>query len=154
MIEIVHLLISERSNRVSVKWLLIYWKGNEVYLVLTVFPAKVTTVFDFNFFKSRNCFGGIRRFSKIMDLHEELTAAWTSENLVTVMGQLWRVTFVVLLYAGTALAPRIKINDFIVLLRRKKNVTMDRPGRSLNTRHGNDSHPRISSHARPNDIMI
>jgi hypothetical protein len=70
------------------------------------------------------------------------------------MGQPWRVTFVVLLYAGTALAPRIKIEDLIGILRSKENVTMDRPGRSLNTRHRNYSHPRVNSHAWPNDAMI
>jgi len=55
--------------------------------------------------------------SRIIDLHDELTAACTSANLVTVVGQFWRATFVTLLNAGTALTPRIRIEDFIVFLR-------------------------------------
>jgi hypothetical protein len=85
-IEIARLLILGRSSRESMKYLVV--ENILSYLfVLTVGPAKVTTVFDFNFFKSRNCFAGIRMLSKIIFLHEELTAAWTSVNFVTVMGQ-------------------------------------------------------------------
>jgi hypothetical protein len=78
--------------------------------------------------------------SRIMDLHDELTAAWTSANLVTAMGQFCRTIFVTLLNAGRALTPRMRIEDFIVFLVEMEKLYLDRPKASFNTTLCNDGH--------------